>query len=127
MLLRAAPSGMSSFRDLKVWQKSHAFSLRVAKCAERIAPRNPKLAKQLTEAADSVPACLAEGRGRGTDNDFARFVTMGIGSINEVENHLQRAYDGGLIPLAEYESLTADAIEIRKMLVGLRKALKKKG
>ena len=116
---------MSSFRDLKVWQKAHAFSLRVAKCADRIAPRNPRLARQLTEAADSVPACLAEGRGRATDNDFARFVTMAIGSINEVENHLQRAYDGGLIPLAEYESLTADAVEIRKMLVGLRKALNK--
>src|SRR5436309_5104152 len=115
---------MSSFRDLVVWQKAHVFSLRIAKLAARIAPKNPKLAKQLTEAADSIPACIAEGRGRATDADFSHYVTMAIGSTNEVENHLQRAYDGGLIPFAEYDSLTQAAIEVRKMLVGLRKALK---
>ena len=49
---------------------------------------------------------------------------MGIGSINEVENHLQRGYDGDLIPFAEFESLIEAATEIRKMLFGLRKALK---
>jgi four helix bundle protein len=115
---------MNSFRKLLVWQKAHDLALRADKLAARIAPKKPKLAKQLSEAADSVPSCIAEGRGRATDDDFAHYVTMAIGSVTEVENHLQRGYDGGLIPFAEYESLTEAAIEVRKMSVGLRKALK---
>lgn len=44
-------------------------------------------------------------RGRATDKDFAHYVTMAIGSANE----------------AEHGSLTADVIEGRKMLIGLRR------
>jgi len=115
---------MNSFRKLLVWQKAHDLALRADTLSKRIAPKKPTLARQLERAADSVPSNIAEGRGRATDADFAHFVTMAIGSVTEVENHLQRGYDGGLIPRAEYESLTDAAIEVRKMPVGLRKALK---
>src|SRR5438309_5150496 len=67
---------------------------------------------------------IAEGRGRATDADFAHFVTMGIGSINEVENHLQRGYDGDLIPFAEFESLIEAATKANKMILVTRKSLK---
>ena len=115
---------MNSFKKLIVWQKAHTLALRADELSERIAPKKPGLAKQLGRSADSVPATIAEGRGRATDADFAHYVTMAIGSVTEVENHLQRGYDGRVIPVADYESLTESAIEIRKMLVGLRKRLR---
>lgn len=114
---------MSSFRNLKVWQKADIYSLRVEEAADRFAKKNSKLAAQIVEAAASIPATLSEGRGRATDPDFARFVTMGIGSANEVENHLQRAVNRQLISDAQHRELTDGIIEIRKMLIGLRKAL----
>jgi four helix bundle protein len=115
---------MSSFRSLVVWQKADAFSQRVEEVADLFARRNPRLAAQLVEAAASIPANLSEGRGRETDPDFARFVTMAIGSANEVENHLQRALNRRLISEAVHSELTDKVIEIRKMLYGLRKALR---
>ena len=78
----------------------------------------------MARAAESVPACIAEGRGRSTDKDFAHFVSMAIGSVTELEYHLQRACDLALIDAEEHQALTAAAIEVRKMLIGLRKKLR---
>ena len=114
---------MADFRKLLVWQKAHALSLRADQSAKKIARQKPSLAKQLERAADSVPANIAEGRGRSTDADFAHFLSIAIGSVTEVENHLQRAYDGGLIPVDEHTELTDAAIEVRRMLIGLRRTL----
>ena len=70
-----------------------------------------------------MPAHIAEGRGCSTDVDFARYITMAIKEANELENHFQRAFDGRLCPQSEYDKLTAATVEVRKMLIGLRKRL----
>ena len=115
---------MRSFRNLKVWQKSRAVLLRLDPIIKRIEPHNPRLADQLRRAAESVPECLAEGCGRATDKDFAHYVSMAGGSASEVENLIQRAFDLRLISEAEHATLTADVVEIRKMLFGLYRRLK---
>ena len=115
---------MTDFRKLLVWQKAHRLALRAEQVAVRIGRRKPALARQLERAADSVPATIAEGRGRGTDADFAHFVTVAIGSVTEVENHLQRGYDGGVIRKPDYDELTDLAIQVRPRLIGLRKTLR---
>jgi len=78
----------------------------------------------MERAADSVAANIAEGRAADTDAEFARFLTIAIRSVTELENHLERGHGGGLIHKSDYESLTADAIEVRRMLIGLRKKLR---
>jgi four helix bundle protein len=121
---RAVPCDMRSFRDLVVWQKSRALVLRLDPIVKRIEPRNPRLGDQLRRAAESIPEALAEGCGRATDKDFAHYVSMASGSASEVENLIQRAFDLRLIAEAEHTSLTADIVEIRKMLYGLHKRLR---
>ena len=118
-----ADSCMADFRKLVVWQKAHTLALDVDGALPRIARKKKSLATQLERAADSVPALIAEGRGRNTDADFAHFITMAIGSATEVENHVQRAYDAHLMPENAYTYLTRNSIEVRKMLIGLRKTL----
>jgi len=118
------PCDMRSFRDLVVWQKSRAFLLRLDPILNRIERRKPRLIDQLRRAAESIPEAIAEGCGRATDKDFAHYVSMASGSASEVENSIQRAFDLGLIAQAEYTSLTADIIEIRKLLYGLHKRLR---
>ena len=68
-------------------------------------------------------AAIAEGRGRSTDKDFAHYLSIAIGSSSELENHIQRIFDLGLISSREDEELTRDTIEVRKMLMGLKKRL----
>jgi four helix bundle protein len=48
---------------------------------------------------------------------------MAIKEANELENHCQRAIDGELCPRVEYETITAATVEVRRMLIGLRKRL----
>jgi four helix bundle protein len=116
-------SAMSDFRKLQVWQKAHALSIEGAMLARRIARKRRGLADQLSRAADAIPANIAEGRGSSTDVDFARYLTMAIKEANELENHVQRAADSELCSRNEYEALTGATIEVRKMLIGLRRRL----
>ncbi|MEO5568551.1 MAG: four helix bundle protein [Gemmatimonadaceae bacterium] len=114
---------MSSFRDLLVWQKAHALSLMVSRLSEKIRIRSPGLAKQLERAAEAIASHIAEGRGRGTDPDFSHFLSMAKGSANEVENGLQKAVDYDLIAREEHELATERTIEVRKMIIGLKRAI----
>ncbi|MEP6621914.1 MAG: four helix bundle protein [bacterium] len=114
---------MSDFRKLQVWEKAHVLSLQSAGVARLFARKRRGLADQITRAADAIPSHIAEGRGSSTDVDFARYVTMAIKEANELESHLQRAVDGGLCPAVEHAAVTAATVEVRKMLIGLRKRL----
>ena len=114
---------MSDFRKLQVWQKAHALSLESARFVRLFARKRRGLADQITRAADAIPSHIAEGRGSSTDRDFARYVTMAIKEANELENHVQRAVDGELCSRLEYDAITSATVEVRKMLIGLRKRL----
>ena len=114
---------MSDFRKLQVWQKAHALSLESVTFARRYARKRAGLADQITRAADAISSHIAEGRGSATDRDFARYVTMAIKEANELECHLQRAVDSKLCPAAAHAALTESTVEVRKMLIGLRKRL----
>ena len=81
------------------------------------------LADQLERSAGSIAANISEGCGRETKADFKRFLTMAIASTTETENHLIRAHQRSLITETDLDSLTADAIEVRKVINGLRKSL----
>jgi len=114
---------VSNFRKLLVWQKAHVLSQDAEAFARPFARRRRKLADQIIRASEAIPAHLAEGRGSATDVDFARYVTMALKEANELENHFQEAVDKGLCSRAAHEALTEATIEVRKMLIGLRKRL----
>ena len=60
---------------------------------------------QLVRAADSVGANIAEGAGRGTFKDNARFVRVGRGSLNETRHFLRRAFRRKLLTGEQIEQL----------------------
>lgn len=98
---------MKNFRDLQVWQKAHAVTLTVY----RETVGFPKyelygMVSQLRRACASIPANIAEGCGRGTDPDFARFLQLAMGSACEVEYHLLLANDLQYLNPSTYEGLS---------------------
>ena len=116
---------MQNVRNLLVWQKAHLSAVRIQLSTASI-PRsgNTALINQIRRAALSVPANLAEGCGRGSDAEFAKFIQIAIGSSTELEGHLQFAVDTALINRTEFESRQKEVIEVRKMMIGLLKKLR---
>jgi four helix bundle protein len=115
---------MQDFRKLEVWKKAHALTLEtIAVSAGLSHPRWYCLRDQMTRAAISIPANVAEGCGRAGDRDFRRFVRVSLGSASELEYHLLLARDLGLVAPPVYGRLAAAAAEVKRMLCGLAVAL----
>ena len=111
---------MQNYRNLHVWQKAHAFTVRTYAVSTPLTlPPAWPLRDQLLRALISVPSNTAEGTGRGTDADFRRFLLHSLGSLNEVEYDLLLARDLGVLPVAEHAPLSDQLEEVRRMLSGL--------
>jgi four helix bundle protein len=115
---------MQDFRKLAVWEKAYRLAVNIHRLSLTI-PRsgNSAFISQIRRAAESIPPNIAEGTGRGSDADFARFLQIAIGSSSELESHPQFGADVGLVPGEVFEARKADVIEVRRMLIGLRKKL----
>jgi four helix bundle protein len=85
------------------------------------------LTRQVRRSCASIPANIAEGCGRSTDADFARFCQMAMGSAAETEYHLLLAKDLGLLRHEAHAVLTDNVVEIKRMLTSLMKTLRTSG
>lgn len=111
---------MRNFRDLNVWTKAHTLTLDVYR-ATGIFPKAELygLTSQLRRASVSIEANLAEGCGRRSNNEFARFLHIAMGSATETECHLMIAHDLGFLPKDAYTRLQASLSEVKRMLHAL--------
>ena len=111
---------MRSFRELKVWQKSHSITLDLYKATASF-PKHELygLTSQLRRSAASVPQNVAEGCGRGSGLDFARFLQIALGSASETEYHILLAADLGYFDASLARQLEDRVIEVKRMLSSL--------
>jgi four helix bundle protein len=115
---------MPDYRNYTAFKNSHRLALAVYESTSDFpAEERYGLVSQLRRAAVSVPSNLAEGSGRGSDKDFARFVRISIGSTNELEYGLRLSHDLGFLDHARHENLAALAADTRRTLVGLEQAI----
>jgi S23 ribosomal protein. len=115
---------VSDFKKLKVWRKAHALALNVRRVATKIrGTDNASLRNQMLRASSSIPTNLVEGTGQRSGAEFARFISISLNSTSELEYHLIAARDYQAIPLSDFKSLSAQTIEVRKMLFGLRNSV----
>ena len=111
---------MQDFRKLDVWRKSHANSIDVFKTLAKNRKVDAHLRGQMIRAARSIPGCLVEGCGRDSQAELAKYANVGIGESSELEYWILTAYDIGYFAQTDYERLTANTIEVRRMLYGFR-------
>ncbi len=116
---------MKSFRELTIWQRSHRLTLAVYE-ATRGFPKEELygLTSQTRRASASVPTNIAEGCGRDGDAELKRFLQIAMGSASELEYHLQLATDLGYLAPEGFAQLTAEVIEVKKMLAAFIRKLR---
>ena len=118
---------MHNFKELIVWQKSRYFVKDIYKLTRNF-PDDERfgLTQQIRRASVSIPSNIAEGSGRGTNNDFIRFINFANGSAFEVETQLYLALDLAYISQSEFEELIAKLLDIERLLYNFKKSLSNK-
>ena len=116
---------MRNYEDLQVWQKAHNLTLEIYKNT-RCFPVEERfgLTSQIRRASASVGANIAEGCGRRSDNEMARFVPIAMGSGAELSYHLRLARDLQFLSNASFDHLRSDLNEVMRMLSSLSQRLK---
>jgi four helix bundle protein len=94
------------FRKLKVWEKDHHFVLLIYKVTAQF-PNHELygLTSQMRRAAASTPTNIAEGCGKSSEAELARYMQISMGSVSELEYQLLLAHDLTYLNSAQYEDL----------------------
>ena len=116
---------MQDFRKLQVWEKSHNLTVRIYELTSQL-PREEMygFTSQIRRACASIPTNIAEGCGRGSSTEFARFLQIAMGSASETEYLILLARDLKYLHTNQYAELMQTIISVKKMLTALLKKLK---
>lgn len=111
---------MKSFRELQVWRKAHEITMAVY-AITRTFPNDERygLTSQLRRSASSIGSNIAEGCGRRSDGEMARFLQIARGSACEVEYQVLLARDLRYLHDHEFSRLSRQADELQRMLTAL--------
>lgn len=114
---------MKNYKELKIWQNG----IEIVKGVFKLAGELPKteqygMISQMTRAAISIPANIAEGSSRNSDKDYARFLQIALGSAFELQTYFV------LIKELRWASSQLEDLEILleqeiKMIYGFIKAI----
>ncbi|PRX48168.1 four helix bundle protein [Salegentibacter salegens] len=111
---------MRNYKNYSVWKKGHKLTLDVY----QIVANYPKeelysLVSQMKRSSSSIPTNIAEGCGRKSEKDFARFLYIAFGSANELEYQILLSTDLNFITEEQGKPLMFQVEEIKKMLNSL--------
>jgi four helix bundle protein len=116
-----------NFEDLDVWKKARQLKLAISELTDTF-PKEEKfrLTDQLIRSSRSIGVQVAEGHGRQTFPDGARFCIIARGSLSETLAHLIDAFDENYITEEQINKFRIIITEVEKLLNGYINWLEKK-
>lgn len=112
------------YEDLNAWQRAYEVSIEIDRLTnESSFDKKWAIKDQMLRSSLSIPSNIAEGFGRKSKKDFARFLLIAMGSTEELRSQIRFARDTGLIKDSDFNSVHDKLLEIGKMITGLRKYL----
>ena len=117
---------VKNYQDLIGWQKA----MDLVEVVYHLTKRFPSeelygLTSQVRRAAVSVPSNIAEGQGRNSTNEFARFLSIAHGSLREVETQILIAVRLKYLQESDANQAIQLCGETGRILNGLMNSLKK--
>lgn len=103
--------------DLVVWKKSMDLVVEIYNLTKYF-PEEEKfgLVSQMRRCAISIPSNIAEGRRRGSKNDFVRFLFIAFGSAAELETQLEISFRLNYVSNSKIIKVKELLTEVLKML-----------
>jgi len=109
---------------LIVWQKAMDLAVQIYELSKYFPKEETcRLTSQITRAATSVAANIAEGHARSTAKDYAQFLAIAKGSLMESETLLTLAVRLKYVTSQQAQPFFDLVTEISKMLTVLRQKL----
>jgi four helix bundle protein len=109
------------FRELVAWQLAFELReqvLRLTKSGPAALDR--RFCEQLNDSCRSVASNIAEGFGRYDPGDFARFLSIARGSLDETENHLRDGVESSYFPAVRVGPLILKGARCRSAITSLQ-------
>jgi four helix bundle protein len=104
--------------NLRIWQRAVRLSALIAKAIPISAGRkSPGLRAQAIRAASAIAEAIAEGCGKNSDWELARYVNIGCGSVTELQTQLVLAQRHGILRGAQLKYFWRECSELRRMMV----------
>ena len=105
---------MRDYKKYDIWKLSHSLTLEIYKITEHF-PKEEVfgLTSQIRRASSSIGINIVEGCGRGSDEDFKRFLRNASGSAFEVEYILLLSKDLNYISEEQFLKLSPKAEELK--------------
>jgi len=111
---------VSGYKDLIVWQRSVDLVEAVYRITAKFPPGEQSgLTSQMRRAAVSVPSNIAEGYGRQATGEYRHHLSMGRGSLLELETQILLRRRLKYLGSEEADSVLSEIEEISKMLATL--------
>jgi four helix bundle protein len=111
---------MQNYKDFKVWKKAHHFTLKIYEVTKSFPKEETySLVGQIRRAAFSIPSNIAEGCGKNSQNEFAHFLNISLGSASEAEYFLILSKDVKYLNEDSFNRLFPFINEIKAMLIVL--------
>jgi four helix bundle protein len=115
------------FEDLIAWQKARVLTRDVYKMtASGEFSRDYGLKDQIRRAAVSIMSNIAEGFERGRPSEFHQFLSVAKASCAELRAQLYVSLDAGYITDELFHELMLKAMEVGRIIGGLRSAVERK-
>ncbi len=110
-----------NFRKLDVW----TISMELVKSTYILIAEIPLderfgLKSQIARCSVSIPSNIAEGSGRSTNKDFAKFLSISLGSCYELETQLMLVQDLFNI---DCDKVIKECHQVQKMIFGFKNKL----
>src|ERR1700676_4932773 len=113
-----------SFTELMFWQHARKWSNDIFhRALKKPFAGDQRLVVQVNDSSESVMSNMAEGFGRGTQQEFITFLGYALGSLDETLSHLCAAYDRGYLAKDEFAALYREGTAIRKLTVGFIRSM----
>ena len=120
-------AGVRRFEDFDCWKLATELKLAVYELSERPHVKTDRdFCEQIRGAVASAPANIAEGFGRRSDSEFARFLDFARGSLNECRSHIGDARDRNYIDEEERSALDSLASRAVGAVAGLQRYLRRR-
>ena len=112
------------YQYLAAWQEARSL-VREIYVLTKSFPSDERfgLTSQIRRSAVSVPSNIAEGYGRGSKNDYSRFLRIARGSLFEIETQLVLAHDLGYITDEARVAVQQQIDKVARPLWGLTRSI----